>query len=192
MNSKNLPRGIKKVLFSEETIATRVKELARQIDNDYKDATEPIILVGVLKGSFMFLSDLVKEITIPHVVDFIAVSSYGYKKITKSSGNVRMIMDTREDQEGRDVLVVEDILDTGYTLEYIDKMFKARGTKSVKNIVLLTKEIKHEADVNLDYLGFSSPDVWAVGYGLDYREKFRTLPYIAELDIDTLNADERR
>lgn len=190
MKNNDLPRGIKRVLFSEEDIARRIKELAEQINNDYKDAKEPIILVGVLKGSFMFLSDLVKQIRIPHVVDFIAVSSYGKKKTTKSSGNVRMIMDTREDQDGRDVLVVEDILDTGYTLEYIDKMFKARGTNSVKNVVLLTKEIKHEADVKLDYLGFSSPDTWVVGYGLDYREKFRTLPYIAELDINLVNADE--
>ena len=101
-----------------------------------------------------------------------------------------MIMDTREDQQNRDVLIVEDILDSGYTLEYINKMFIARGTHSVKNVVLLTKEIKHEADVKLDYLGFSSPDVWAVGYGLDYRERFRTLPYIAELDIDLIHKEE--
>lgn len=185
-----LPRGIKKILFSKDDISKRVKELAKKIDEDYKDAKEPIILVGVLKGSFIFLSDLAREITIPHIVDFIAVSSYGKKKTTKSSGNVRMIMDTREDQQNRDVLIVEDILDSGYTLEYINKMFIARGTHSVKNVVLLTKEIKHEADVQLDYLGFFSPDVWAVGYGLDYREKFRTLPYIAELDIDLIHKEE--
>lgn len=190
MKNESLPRGIKKVLFSEEDIKNRIKELAKKIDQDYKNAKEPIILVGVLKGSFIFLSDLARYITIPHVVDFIAVSSYGKKKTTHSSGSVRMIMDTREDQEGRDVLVVEDILDTGYTLEYIDKMFLARGTKSVKNVVLLTKEIKHEANVKLDYLGFSSPNVWAVGYGLDYREKFRTLPYIAELDVNLIDKEE--
>lgn len=185
-----IPRGLKRILISREDIDRRVKELAREIDNDYKNATSPIILVGVLKGSFMFLSDLAKEITIPHIVDFIAVSSYGKQKTTRSSGNVRMIMDTREDQEGHDVLVVEDILDTGYTLEYIDKMFKARGTKSVKNIVLLTKNVKREADVKIDYYGFESPDVWSVGYGLDYREHFRTLPYIAELDLDYIDKQE--
>ena len=172
MDNNALPRGIKKILFSRDEISNRIKELAHQIDEDFKDAKEPIILVGVLKGSFIFLSDLSRELTIPHIIDFIAVSSYGKKKTTKSSGSVRMIMDTREDQQNRDVLIVEDILDSGYTLEYINKMFIARGTHSVKNVVLLTKEIKHEADVKLDYLGFSSPDVWAVGYGLDYRERF--------------------
>ena len=190
MDNNALPRGIKKILFSRDEISNRIKELAHQIDEDFKDAKEPIILVGVLKGSFIFLSDLSRELTIPHIIDFIAVSSYGKKKTTKSSGSVRMIMDTREDQQNRDVLIVEDILDSGYTLEYINKMFIARGTHSVKNVVLLTKEIKHEADVKLDYLGFSSPDVWAVGYGLDYREIFRTLPYIAELDIDLIHKEE--
>ncbi|MDD6957061.1 MAG: hypoxanthine phosphoribosyltransferase [Sphaerochaetaceae bacterium] len=190
MNNNALPRGIKRILFSRDEISNRIKELAHQIDEDFKDAKEPIILVGVLKGSFIFLSDLSRELTIPHIIDFIAVSSYGKKKTTKSSGSVRMIMDTREDQQNRDVLIVEDILDSGYTLEYINKMFIARGTHSVKNVVLLTKEIKHEADVKLDYLGFSSPDVWAVGYGLDYRERFRTLPYIAELDIDLIHKEE--
>ena len=190
MNNNALPRGIKRILFSRDEISNRIKELAHQIDEDFKDAKEPIILVGVLKGSFIFLSDLSRELTIPHIIDFIAVSSYGKKKTTKSSGSVRMIMDTREDQQNRDVLIVEDILDSGYTLEYINKMFIARGTHSVKNVVLLTKEIKHEADVKLDYLGFSSPDVWAVGYGLDYRERFITLPYIAELDIDLIHKEE--
>lgn len=190
MDNNALPRGIKRILFSRDEISNRIKELAHQIDEDFKDAKEPIILVGVLKGSFIFLSDLSRELTIPHIIDFIAVSSYGKKKTTKSSGSVRMIMDTREDQQNRDVLIVEDILDSGYTLEYINKMFIARGTHSVKNVVLLTKEIKHEADVKLDYLGFSSPDVWAVGYGLDYRERFRTLPYIAELDIDLIHKEE--
>lgn len=190
MDNNTLPRGIKRILFSRDEISNRIKELAHQIDEDFKDAKEPIILVGVLKGSFIFLSDLSRELTIPHIIDFIAVSSYGKKKTTKSSGSVRMIMDTREDQQNRDVLIVEDILDSGYTLEYINKMFIARGTHSVKNVVLLTKEIKHEADVKLDYLGFSSPDVWAVGYGLDYRERFRTLPYIAELDIDLIHKEE--
>ena len=190
MDNNTLPRGIKRILFSRDEISNRIKELAYQIDEDFKDAKEPIILVGVLKGSFIFLSDLSRELTIPHIIDFIAVSSYGKKKTTKSSGSVRMIMDTREDQQNRDVLIVEDILDSGYTLEYINKMFIARGTHSVKNVVLLTKEIKHEADVKLDYLGFSSPDVWAVGYGLDYRERFRTLPYIAELDIDLIHKEE--
>ena len=190
MDNNALPRGIKRILFSRDNISNRIKELAHQIDEDVKDAKEPIILVGVLKGSFIFLSDLSRELTIPHIIDFIAVSSYGKKKTTKSSGSVRMIMDTREDQQNRDVLIVEDILDSGYTLEYINKMFIARGTHSVKNVVLLTKEIKHEADVKLDYLGFSSPDVWAVGYGLDYRERFRTLPYIAELDIDLIHKEE--
>lgn len=190
MTYTNNPHGIKKVLISREDIQKRVKELAAQIDKDYKDSKSPIILVGVLKGSFMFLADLVKELTIPHVVDFIALSSYGNSKHTRSSGNVRMLMDTRENQQDRDVLIVEDILDSGYTLEYLNKMFQTRGTRSVKNAVLLCKEIEHAANVKVDYLGFTSPDVWVVGYGLDYREKYRTLPYIAELDIDLIRKEE--
>ncbi|MCF0237550.1 MAG: hypoxanthine phosphoribosyltransferase [Sphaerochaetaceae bacterium] len=176
-----LTPDLERVLIDAATIERRVDELAAQINEDYKDITEPLILVGVLKGSFIFLSDLCRKITVPHVIDFIAVSSYGSG--TRSSGNVRLIMDTRENQENRHVLIVEDILDSGFTLDYLDRTFSARGTKSVKNIVLLDKPDRHTVPVEIKYVGFTIPDVWVVGYGLDYGEKYRTLPYIAEMKI---------
>ncbi len=190
MVSNGLPFGIERVLVSSQEIAKRIKELASVINNDYKDSKKPLIIVGVLKGSFIFLADLVREITVPHIVDFISVTSYGNSKETKSTGTVRLLMDTREDQKDHDVLIVEDILDSGWTLAYLNKYFLSREPKSVRNIVLLDKPNRHEADVSIDYLGFKIDDVWVVGYGLDYREKFRTLGYIAELDVSKVKEEE--
>lgn len=173
---------VKQTLVTTEQINKRVKELAEQLNRDYADITEPLVLVGILKGSFMFMADLCKYLTIPHVVDFMAVSSYGHSSnATKASGNVRIIMDCRENQQDRDVLIVEDILDSGHTLDYLIKNFKSRYTKSVKTIVLVRKKTELTYPVSVDYLGFEIPNVWVVGYGLDYAEKYRTLPYIAEL-----------
>jgi hypoxanthine phosphoribosyltransferase len=173
---------VKKTLITNEQIQQRVKELAEQLNRDYADIKEPLVLVGILKGSFIFLADLCRYLTIPHVVDFMAVSSYSHSSdATKASGNVRIIMDCRENQQDRDVLIVEDILDSGHTLDYLIKNFKSRYTKSVKTIVLVRKETKLTYPVSVDYLGFEIPNVWVVGYGLDYAEKYRTLPYIAEL-----------
>lgn len=171
---------IKKVLISREEIQERIKELAKQIDNDYKDIKEPLILVGILKGSFIFLADLSRYLTIPHVVDFMSVSSYGHSN--KRSGNVRIIMDARENQEDRDVLIVEDILDSGHTLDYLIKNFKSRYTKSVKTCVLAKKPGALEFPVSADYVGFNIPNVWVVGYGLDLAEEGRTLPDICEIE----------
>jgi hypoxanthine phosphoribosyltransferase len=173
---------VKKTLITNEQIQQRVKELAEQLNKDYADIKEPLVLVGILKGSFIFLADLCRYLTIPHVVDFMAVSSYSHSSdATKASGNVRIIMDCRENQQDRDVLIVEDILDSGHTLDYLIKNFKSRYTKSVKTIVLVRKDTKLTYPVSIDYLGFEIPNVWVVGYGLDYAEKYRTLPYIAEL-----------
>jgi hypoxanthine phosphoribosyltransferase len=173
---------LKKTLITTEQIQQRVKELADQLNRDYADIKEPLVLVGILKGSFIFLADLCRYLTIPHVVDFMAVSSYSHSSdATKASGNVRIIMDCRENQQDRDVLIVEDILDSGHTLDYLIKNFKSRYTKSVKTVVLVRKETKLTYPVSIDYLGFEIPNVWVVGYGLDYAEKYRTLPYIAEL-----------
>lgn len=171
---------IKRVILSQEEIQERVKALAEQINNDYKDIKEPLVLVGILKGAFIFMADLCRYLTIPHVVDFMAVSSY--PSSDKRSGNVRIIMDARENQEGRDVLIVEDIFDSGHTLDYLIKNFKSRYTKSVKTIVLARKPHSVEFPLDIDYLGFDIPDVWVVGYGLDYAEEGRTLPYIAEME----------
>ena len=176
---QTLAPDLKKILLTEDEISKRVSELASEINEKYKDTQEPLILVGVLKGSFIFLSDLSRKLTIPHVVDFIAVSSYGSGGDKR--GEVRFLMDTRENITGRDVLIVEDILDSGNTLYYLTKIFKSRGTKSLETAVFLDKSERHEMEVDVKYIGFEIPDVWVVGYGLDYKEKYRTLPYVAEM-----------
>ncbi len=174
-----LTEDLAQVLIDAATIDRRVTEIANQINNDYKDITQPLILVGVLKGSFIFLSDLCRKLTVPHIVDFIAISSYG--KGGEMQGNVRLLMDVREDISGKDVLIVEDILDSGNTLAYLQRNFSTRAAKSVRIASFLDKPDRHKVDLKLDYMGFTIPDVWVVGYGLDYKEKYRTLPYIAEM-----------
>ncbi len=170
--------AIDRVLLDETTIQRRVEELAAQISADYAEIDD-LILVGVLKGAFIFLADLARRLTIPHHVDFIALSSYNRGAV--STGAVRMIMDTRAPVTGRNVLIVEDIVDTGYTLDYLLRIFQARQPASLRACVLLSKPERRRVDVRVDYLGFEIPDVWVVGYGLDYADRFRTLPYIAAL-----------
>ena len=178
-DNPHLAKDLRRILIDEETIAKRVQELADEINEKYKDSEEPLILVGVLKGSFIFLADLSRRLTIPHIVDFIAISSYGQKGDKR--GEVRLLMDTRENLAGHDVLIVEDILDSGNTLSYLINSFHARKTKSVATAVFLDKPERHQVDVPVQYVGFEIPDVWVVGYGLDYKERHRTLPYIAEM-----------
>ena len=162
-------------LISEEAIQSRVDELAAQISRDYADKGE-IVLIGVLKGAFIFLADLSRRLSIPRHIEFIAVSSYEHGSVR--SGAVRLVMDVRRSIEGKHVLVVEDIVDTGHTLHYLIDMLKSRNPASVKTCSLLHKEHKTEVEIDIDYLGFSIGDEWVVGYGLDYDEKDRTLPYI--------------
>ena len=163
------------VLISEEEIQQRVKELAAQISEDYAD-TGDIVLVGVLKGSFIFLADLARHLTIPRSVDFMALSTYG--NATDTDGAVRMIMDLRRNITGKHVVVVEDIVDTGYTLAYLVRTLAARQPASLKTCVLVHKPERRKVYAQIDYLGFEIPDAWVVGCGLDWAEKFRTLPYI--------------
>lgn len=167
---------LSRVLVSAEAIERRVRELAAQIAADYHNNGQ-LVLVGVLKGAFIFLSDLARCMAIPHTVDFMALSSYGK---TTSSGAVRILMDLREPIEGQHVILVEDILDTGNTLSYLQHTLQGRNPASLKTCVLVRKQ-RPEVDFQPDYLGFDIPDVWVVGYGLDFAEKHRTLPYIAEL-----------
>ncbi len=174
-----LTDDLARVLIDEDSISRRVSELAEEINEKYKDIEEPLMLVGVLKGSFIFMADLSRRLTIPHVVDFIAISSYGKKGAER--GEVRLLMDTRENLAGHHVLIVEDILDSGSTLSYLIKTFNARGTKSVETAVFLDKPSRHVIPVEIQFRGFEIPDVWVVGYGLDYKERHRTLPYIAEM-----------
>jgi len=174
------PDSVDYVLLDEATIQRRVQEVADKISADYEGIrNEDFLLVGVLKGSFIFMADLSRRLTVPHRVDFIALSSY--EDSTEATGSVRMIMDTRTDVAGRHVLIVEDILDTGYTLRYLYRLFGARGPASLRTAVLLTKPDRREVEVPIHYVGFSIPDVWVVGYGLDFADRFRTLPFIGAL-----------
>ena len=167
-------------LIDEETIKTRVSELAAAISQDYADVDE-LVLIGVLKGSFIFLADLSRRLTVPHRIEFIAVSSYGERE-SEDPGAVRLILDVRHDIGGQHVLVIEDIVDTGHTLAYLMRLLSARLPESLKSCTLIRKPDRAEVDVHIDYLGFDIPDVWVVGYGLDYAEKYRTLPSICALD----------
>lgn len=175
-----IPDSVERVLLDEATIAGRVEEMAAEISTDYHGLrNEDFLLVGVLKGSFIFLADLARRLTVPHRIDFIALSSYAEK--AEATGAVRLIMDTRTDVTGRHVLIVEDILDTGYTLNYLYRLFAVREPASLRTAALLSKPDRRKIDVPVHYVGFEIPDVWVVGYGLDYADRFRTLPYIAAL-----------
>ncbi|MFQ6006182.1 MAG: hypoxanthine phosphoribosyltransferase [Woeseia sp.] len=168
-----------KALISEKEILDRVDELAAQISADYADKDE-VVLVGVLKGAFVLLADLARRLTVPRSIEFIAVSSYEDGDVP--SGAVRLVMDVRSSIAGKHVLIVEDIVDTGHTLRYLIDMLKSRGPASVRTCVLLHKEHSTEVDLDIDYLGFTIGDDWVVGYGLDYAERDRTLPYIGVID----------
>jgi hypoxanthine phosphoribosyltransferase len=169
--------SVPRVLFTAEQIAARVADLAAEIDLRFGER-QPLVLVGVLKGSFIFLSDLARRLQTPHRVEFIAVTSYGASTSTEHTGAVRLLMDLRHDIEDAHVLLVEDIVDTGHTLAYLIRLLGARRPASLGVVALLAKPERTRADVKIDYLGFSIPDVWVVGYGLDWAERHRTLPYI--------------
>ncbi|HIY21128.1 MAG TPA: hypoxanthine phosphoribosyltransferase [Candidatus Flavonifractor merdigallinarum] len=172
-----LEHDIDHVLFSEEALRQRVSELAAQIDRDYA-GKEPL-LISILRGSFVFMADLVRSITLPCTVDFMAVSSYGSG--TVSSGQVKIVKDLSEPIEGKDILVVEDILDSGNTLSYLFKLLDARHPASIRLCTLLDKPERRTKPVAVQYTGFTIPDEFVVGYGLDYDEKYRNLPYIGVL-----------
>lgn len=165
---------IKEVLFSKEEINNKVKELAEQIDRDYKG--KKVLCIGILKGSVVFLSDIIRELKGEVEIDFMAVSSYGNS--TTSSGIVRILKDLNYDIEGRDVVIIEDIIDTGVTLKYLCEYLTARKPNSLKICCLLDKPERRKADIKADYIGFQIPDYFVVGYGIDYAEMFRQLPYI--------------
>lgn len=171
-----------RVLIAQQDIQKRVSELAHEISGAYANADD-LYLIGVLKGAFIFLADLSRQLTIPRRVDFIALSSYEDSTApTTPSGAVRLIMDVRSPLRGKHVLVVEDILDTGRTLSYLLRTLAAREPASLKTCVLLQKKDRLEVPVQIDYLGFDIPDAWVVGYGLDYADRYRTLPYIGQIE----------
>ncbi len=168
-------------LISEEQILARVDELAAQISSDYADKGN-IVLVGVLKGSFIFLADLARRLTIPRTIEFIAVSSYGDRSV--STGAVRLLMDVRGPIVDRHVLIIEDIVDTGHTLKYLIGVLESHRPASIRTCTLLHKAERAEVDVAIDYTGFSIGNEWVVGYGLDFAERDRTLPYIGTVTPD--------
>ena len=165
------------VLVEADALARRVKELGERISADYEG--RDLFLVGVLKGAVFFLSDLMRHLTVPCVVDFMAVSSYGSS--TESSGVVRILKDLDATIEGREVLIVEDIVDSGLTLSYLLRTLRARDPASLEVCALLTKPDRRKVDLPIQYVGFEIPDRFAVGYGLDHAERYRNLPYVAAL-----------
>jgi hypoxanthine phosphoribosyltransferase len=169
--------SIGKILVSEEQLATRIREMGADVTRDYRD--KDLLLLGILKGAVLFLSDLIRHIEIPAEVDFMAVASYG--SATKTSGVVQILKDLEEPVEGRDVLIVEDIVDTGLTLRYLLENLTGRGPRSVEVCALLSKREARIVDVPVRYVGFEIPNAFVVGYGLDYQQRYRGLPYVAEL-----------
>ncbi len=167
-------------LISAKAIAARIETLAREIETEFA-TTEKLIVVGLLRGSFVFIADLVRELRLPIEVDFLEASSYGNE--TTSSREVRILKDLRGEIANRDVLLVEDIVDTGFTLSHVIKLMKARGPRTVKTIALLDKPSRREVQIHADWIGFEIPDAFVVGYGVDYAQRNRNLPFIGTVNF---------
>lgn len=172
-----MKQDIEKVLITEDEIQTKIRELAAILTEEYKDGFP--LVIGVLKGAMPFMSDLIKHIDTYLEMDFMDVSSYGGK--TVSSGEVKIIKDLNTSVEGRNILIIEDIIDSGLTLKYLVDLFKYRQAKSIKIVTLLDKPEGRKVDITADYYGFNIPNEFVVGYGLDYEEKYRNLPYVGVL-----------
>lgn len=167
-----------KPIVTQEAMRARIRELGRQITADY--AQKDLIMIGILKGAYVFYADLARAIGLPLKVDFLVVSSYAGK--ARSSGKIRVLTELTEDIAGRDVLLVEDIVDSGCTVQHLRKALGARKPKSIKVCALLNKPDRRQVEVKVDYVGFNIPNKFLVGYGLDYRQNYRNLPYLAVLD----------
>ncbi len=174
-------KGVK-IIIPKRELKKRVKELGAKISKDY--AGKELILIGILKGSFIFLADLIRQIKIPHEVDFIAVASYGQE--IEGSGAVRLIKDLSANIEGKNVIIIEDIVDTGLTLNFIRKNLLLRNPKSLEIVTLLDRKERRRVHVPIKYVGFEVPNEFVVGYGLDLGERYRNLPYIAKVEGDKL------
>ena len=173
----NMKEDVLRVLLSEDEIREKVRELGGKITADYKNSN--LMLVTVLKGAVVFLADLMRQIDVPAEIDFMVVSSYGSG--VKSSGVVKIVKDLDVPLAGKDILIVEDILDSGLTLSYIKELLESRGPRSIRIATLLDKPSRRKVDLQAVYIGFSVPDEFVIGYGLDYDEKYRNLPYIGIL-----------
>jgi hypoxanthine phosphoribosyltransferase len=185
VSQTELERAVGEILIDKDTLAARVAELGAEVSADY--AGRDLLLVGVLKGAVFFMADLMRHLTVPCEVDFMAISSYGDS--TDSSGIVRILKDLDINIEGRDVLVVEDIIDSGLTLSYLMRNLESREPASLEVCALLTKPERREIDVPVRYVGFEIPNRFVVGYGLDFAERYRNLPYVAVLSEDLIPTD---
>jgi len=172
-----MKNDIKEIILEEQKISERINSLGKEVSKDYQG--KDLVLIGILKGSVMFMADLAKRIDIPCSMDFMAVSSYGTS--TKTSGVVRILKDLDFQIEGKDILIVEDIIDTGITLKFLLENLYARKPRSIEIICLLNKEERRKVQIPVKYIGFNVPDFFLVGFGLDYAEKYRNLPYIGVL-----------
>ena len=177
MTQTELERAVGEILIDEETLAARVAELGVEVSSDYQG--RDLLLIGVLKGAVFFMADLMRHLTVPCEVDFMAISSYGDS--TDSSGIVRILKDLDINIDGRDVLVVEDIIDSGLTLSYLRRSLEARSPDSLEICSVLTKPDRREIDVPVRYVGFEIPNKFVIGYGLDFAERYRNLPYVGVL-----------
>jgi hypoxanthine phosphoribosyltransferase len=182
VSQKELERAVGEILIGEEALSARVAELGDEVSADYQG--RDLLLIGVLKGAVFFMADLMRHITVPCEVDFMAISSYGDS--TDSSGIVRILKDLDINIEGRDVLVVEDIIDSGLTLSYLMRNLESREPASLEVCALMTKPARREIDVPVRYVGFEIPNRFVVGYGLDFGERYRNLPYVAVLSEDLI------
>lgn len=178
--------NIKVVLFGEDQIQRKVREMAQEISRDY--AGRKVLCVGLLTGCFVFLADLLRQFLVPYEVDFMVVSSYGHS--TSTSGSVKLKKDMSIDPRGRDVLIIEDLIDTGTTLEWIVAHLKTKGCASVRLACLLDKASRRKANVHVDYVGFSCPDEFVVGYGMDFADQYRCLPFVGVLAPHAYGASE--
>lgn len=181
-----MDQDILKVLITEEELRECVKKLGEQISRDYQGKN--LLMVSVLKGSVVFMSDLMRSITIPALIDFMSVSSYGSG--VKTSGVVKIIKDLDQQLEGKDLLIVEDILDSGMTLSYLSQLLRARNPRSIRIATLLDKPDRRKVDIKPDYVGFTIPDEFVVGYGLDYAELYRNLPYVGILSPSVYESNQ--
>jgi hypoxanthine phosphoribosyltransferase len=183
----DLEKDIARILITHEALQRRTAELGETISRDY--AGKDLLLVCILKGGVLFLSDLIRSIRVPHAIDFMAISSYGGAR-TESSGVVRILMDLNANIENRNVLIVEDIIDTGRTLAYITENLRTRNPASLKICTLLNKPSRREVHVPIDYVGFDIPNEFVVGYGLDYGELYRNLPFVGILKSELYSGGE--
>ena len=182
MSQTELERAVGEILIDEETLGARIAELGAEVSADYEG--RDLLLIGVLKGAVFFMADLMRHLTVPCEVDFMAISSYGDS--TDSSGIVRILKDLDINIEGRDVLVVEDIIDSGLTLSYLMRNLESREPASLEVCALMTKPARREIDVPVRYIGFEIPNRFVVGYGLDFVERYRNLPYVAVLNAELI------